>query len=177
VRDLGLEQGRVRYADPAKKADFTTDIATLPDGSVKWRSAGHFNEEPLSGHGSAGAILSLQATDVRYPLQADLKIGSTAITIDGTLTNPAHASALDVNLKILGASMADLFPFSGVLLPETPKFSTEGRLAGNLKPGSIRLRYQNFKGKVGSSDLSGTLDSGESPDVTHAFAGLSAEHA
>jgi AsmA family protein len=158
VRDLGLEQGRVRYVDPAKKADFATEIATLPDGSVKWRSSGHFNKEQLSGHGSAGAILSLQASNVRYPLQADLKIGGTTITVDGTLTNPAHASALDVNLKILGASMADLFPFSGVLLPETPKFSTEGRLAGNLKPGSIRLRYENFKGKVGSSDLGGTLE-------------------
>jgi AsmA family protein len=158
IRDLGLEQGRVRYVDPAKKADFTTEIATRPDGSVKWRSAGHFNQEPLSGHGSAGAILSLQASDVRYPVQADVKIGSTTIKVDGTLTNPAHASALDVNLKILGASMADLFPFSGVLLPETPKFSTEGRLAGNLKPGAIHLRYQNFKGKVGASDLGGTLE-------------------
>jgi AsmA family protein len=158
IHNLGLEQGRVRYVDPAKKADFTTDIATLPDGSVKWRSAGHFNEETLHGHGSAGAILSLQATDVRYPVQAELKIGGTTITINGTLTNPAHASALDVNLKILGASMADLFPFSGVLLPETPKFSTEGRLAGSLKPGAIHLRYQNFKGKVGASDLGGTLE-------------------
>lgn len=158
VEDIGLEQGKVRYVDPAKKADVTTDIDTLADGSVKWRSAGKFNKEALSGHGTAGAILSLQATDVRYPVQAELKVGGTTITVDGTLTNPAHASALDVNLKILGASMADLFPFTGVLLPETPKFSTEGRLAGNLKPGAIQLRYEKFKGKVGSSDLGGTLE-------------------
>ena len=158
VRDLGLEQGVVRYVDPGKKADFTTDIDTLPDGSVKWRSAGKFNKEPLSGNGTAGAILSLQESDVRYPVKAQLKVGSSTIHIDGTLTNPAHASALDVNLKILGASMADLFPFTGVLLPETPRFSTEGRLAGSLKPGQIHLRYENFKGKVGSSDLGGTLE-------------------
>ena len=158
IRDLGLEQGQVRYVDPAKKADFLTDIDTMADGSVTWRSKGSFNEGKLSGRGTAGAILSLQESNVRYPVKAELKIGDTTITIDGTLTNPSHASALDVKLSILGASMADLFPFTGVLLPETPKFSTEGRLAGNLKPGEIRLRYENFKGKVGASDLGGTLD-------------------
>ncbi len=158
LHNLGLEQGKVRYVDPAKKADFTTDIDTLPDGGVKWRSDGRFNKEALSGHGRAGAILSLQASDVRYPVQGEVQIGQTTVTIDGTLTNPLHASALDVKLKLLGASMADLFSFSGVLLPETPKFSTEGRLSGNLKPGAIHLRYQDFKGKVGSSDLAGTLE-------------------
>lgn len=158
IEDLGLEQGRVRYADPEKKADFTTDIDTMKDGSVKWRSNGRFNQDTLSGVGTAGAILSLQASDVHYPVKAELTIGQSKITIDGTLTNPTHASALDVKLKILGASMADLFAFSGVLLPETPKFSIEGRLSGSIKPGAIRLRYQGFKGKVGSSDLEGTLE-------------------
>lgn len=158
IEDVGLEQGRVRYVDPEKKADVTTDIETMKDGSVKWRSNGRFNQEALSGYGTAGAILSLQASDVPYPVQADVTVGQSKIAIDGTLTNPSHASALDVNLKILGASMADLFAFSGVLLPETPKFSIEGRLAGSIKPGSIRLRYQGFKGKVGSSDLEGTLE-------------------
>jgi uncharacterized protein involved in outer membrane biogenesis len=158
IEDLGLEQGQVRYVDPAKKADFSTDIDTMKDGSVKWRSTGRFNEERLAGQGSAGAILSLQTPNVRYPLTAEIKVGQTTIKIDGTLTNPSHASALDVKLDIEGASMADLFPLSGVLLPETPKFSTEGRLSGSLKPGSIQLRYQDFKGKVGSSDLGGTLE-------------------
>src|SRR6185312_1885799 len=77
---------------------------------------------------------------------------------DGTLTNPQHLSALDINLKILGASMSDLFGLSGVVLPSTPKFSTEGRVVGNVAPGSIHLKYQDFKGKVGSSDIEGTLE-------------------
>ncbi|MGZ5780064.1 MAG: AsmA family protein, partial [Burkholderiaceae bacterium] len=59
---------------------------------------------------------------------------------------------------ILGASMADLFPLSGVLLPETPKFSTEGRVVGTLGRGKLHLRYEKFKGQVGSSDISGTFE-------------------
>jgi uncharacterized protein involved in outer membrane biogenesis len=53
--------------------------------------------------------------------------------------------------------MADLFPLSGVLLPETPKFSTEGRVIGDFAKDDPEVRYENFKGKVGASDIGGTL--------------------
>jgi AsmA family protein len=155
---LALEDTRLRYVDPAKKADVTTLVDTEQDGSVVWKASGKFNDEKLTGHGKAGSILSLREKDVKYPVSAEVKVGQTTITADGTLTDPAHLKSLEVNLKILGASMADLFPLSGVLLPNTPKFSTEGRVVGNLKPGAFQLRYENFKGKVGDSDIGGTLE-------------------
>jgi len=158
LQDLAMTQGTIRYVDPVKRADIATRIDTLKDGSVVWKFNGRFNDEKLSGGAKTGALLTLQEHGVRYPVDAELKVGETTITAQGTLTDPAHPSALDVNLKILGASMADLFPLSGVLLPETPKFSTEGRLVGTLGRGNIRLRYEKFKGQVGSSDLAGTLE-------------------
>ncbi|MDB5841617.1 MAG: AsmA family protein, partial [Herminiimonas sp.] len=156
--DVAIAQGTVRYVDPVKRADINLRIDTLDDGSMAWKLGGNFNDEKLSGNGKSGALLSLQAKDVPYPVEAEVKIGETTITAKGTLTDPAHPSALDVKLRILGASMADLFPISGVLLPETPKFSTDGRLSGTLGRDSIRLRYENFKGRVGSSDIGGTLE-------------------
>ncbi|SNT25765.1 hypothetical protein SAMN06265795_11976 [Noviherbaspirillum humi] len=156
--DIALTKGTVRYVDAEKRADINARIDTLEDGSVTWKLAGDFNDEKLTGSGKAGRLMSLQARDVKYPVQAEVKVGETTITADGTLTDPAHLSALDVNLKILGASMADLFPLSGVLLPSTPKFSTEGRVVGSVARDDFHLRYENFKGKVGSSDIGGTLE-------------------
>jgi uncharacterized protein involved in outer membrane biogenesis len=158
IDNLGIQRGTVRYVDPVKKADVTARLNTAQDGTVSWTLDGRFNEEKLTGNGQAGALLSLQAAKVKYPVKAMLKVGETTITADGTLTDPAHLSALDINLKILGASMSDLFPLSGVILPSTPKFSTEGRVFGNLTPGSMHLTYKNFKGKVGASDIGGTLE-------------------
>ncbi|MDB5762039.1 MAG: hypothetical protein JWQ21_1034 [Herminiimonas sp.] len=158
LQDISMTQGTVRYVDPAKRADITARVDTLKDDSVAWKFEGVFNDERLTGGGKTGALLSLQAQNVRYPVEAALKVGETTITAKGTLTDPAHPSALDVELKILGASMADLFPLSGVLLPETPKFSTEGRVVGTLGRGNMQLRYEKFKGKVGSSDIGGTLE-------------------
>jgi hypothetical protein len=158
IEDLALAQGAVRYVDPVKKADIGVRIDTREDNSVAWQFDGTFNDEKLRGSGKSGALLSLQAKNVAYPAEAALKIGDTTITAKGTLTDPAKPSALDVQVKIVGASMADLFPISGVLLPETPKFSTEGRVVGTLGRGNINLRYEKFKGKVGSSDIGGTLE-------------------
>lgn len=157
IKELSLAKGKLHYVDAIKKADLKASIQSAPDGSMQWTAQGKYGGEPMHGQGKAGAILSLQSADIPYPVQADVAIGKTAIQLDGSLTNPAQGSALDVKLDIHGASMADLFPIMGVLLPSTPKFSTEGRLVGSARPGAIKLRYENFKGQVGSSDLKGTL--------------------
>ncbi len=158
LHDLSLTQGTVRLVDPVKKADVTTRIDTLDDGSITWNIKGRLNDDPVSGDGKAGALLSLQDRDNQYPVQAKLKIGKTDITANGTLTDPRRLSALDIKLKIVGASMAQLFPFSGIVLPETPHFSTEGRVVGSLAKDDFHLRYEKFTGKVGASDISGTLE-------------------
>lgn len=158
VDGLDLAGTEVRYVDPGKKADVNTQIETDQDGSMIWKAAGRFNGEKMTGNGKAGSLLSLREKNVRYPVEAVVKVGETTITADGTLTDPSTLSELDIDMKILGASMADLFPLSGVLLPNTPKFSTEGRVIGKFTPGAMVFRYEKFKGKVGDSDIGGTLE-------------------
>jgi uncharacterized protein involved in outer membrane biogenesis len=158
VQDVVMTQGTIRYIDPVKHADLVVRTDTLPDNSVEWKVDGKFNEEPILGGAKTGSLLSIQASGVPYPVDGKVVIGETSIIVKGTITDPAHPSAIDANLKILGASMADLFPLGGVLLPETPKFSTEGRVVGTLGRGKLHLRYEKFKGQVGSSDIAGTLE-------------------
>lgn len=153
-----MTQGTIRYVDPQKRADMTLRTDTHPDNSVEWKLGGKFNDENISGDAQTGSLLSIQANNVPYPVEGKIVIGGTSIYVKGTITDPAHPSAIDANLKILGASMADLFPLSGVLLPETPKFSTEGRVVGTLGRGKLHLRYEKFKGQVGTSDIEGTFE-------------------
>jgi uncharacterized protein involved in outer membrane biogenesis len=158
IKSVAMTQGTLRYVDEAKRADLVLRIDTQQDNSVAWQLKGKFNDEDVSGSAHSGALLSLQEKGVAYPVEAKVVVGQTTIVANGTLTDPAHPSGLDVRLSILGASMADLFPLSGVLLPRTPKFSTEGRVVGTLGRGNLHLRYEDFKGRVGSSDIAGTLE-------------------
>jgi hypothetical protein len=158
LQDVAMTRGTIRYVDPVKHADMVLRMDTHADNSVEWKLGGKYNDEPITGDAKTGSLLSIQATGVPYPVEGKVVVGQTTVLVKGSITDPAHPSAIDANLKILGASMADLFPLSGVLLPETPKFSTEGRVVGTLGRGNLRLRYENFKGQVGTSDINGTLE-------------------
>ncbi len=161
LRRLILNKGSVQLIDAIKHANLKADIDTLntDDGNYRigWQLGGTFNGEPVSGKGRAGAILSLQNRKAAYPIDASLRVGKTTIDAMGTLTDPGKLAALDLKLKVAGVSMAQLYPLIGVVLPETKPFVTEGRLHGKPGPHGGDWAYEKFTGKMGVSDVSGTL--------------------
>jgi uncharacterized protein involved in outer membrane biogenesis len=153
--------GVVHLTDAIQKADLTAEVDTInadPVYGVGWKVRGTYNGGAVTGSGKAGAVLSLKQQTTPYPLQADIRMGLTRIALEGTLTKPTRLAALDLRLKLSGASMARLYNLTGLLLPETPAFSTEGRLIGNIDDKSSHWTYDKFKGKVGASDIGGRLE-------------------
>lgn len=118
---------------------------------------GRYKNVPISGTGKVGGVLAIEKTTQPFPLQADVKAGDTRLAIVGTLTDPMHLAALDLRLWLQGTSMSHLYQITGITLPDTPPYATEGRLIGNLKQHASTFRYENFNGRVGGSDLGGTL--------------------
>ncbi|EJM97507.1 AsmA family protein [Herbaspirillum sp. YR522] len=170
---LVLRQGRLSLDDAVKKVAIKAQVDTLdpardPVYGLAWTVKGSFNGAPVSGGGRAGGVLSLQDQRQPYPLQAEVKVGKTSIGVRGTLTKPAELAALDLHLALSGASMGNLYPLTGVLLPETPPFATQGRLIGKLDASHSEWTYEEFSGTVGGSDLGGSLHystGGERPQL------------
>lgn len=155
-----LTDGVVRFVDAVTKADVTANVRTLandPKYGVSFEVGGSYNGAPVTGGGKVGQVLSLKDQNVPYPVQADMRSGPSRIAIEGTVTSPAKLKAVDLQLQLAGRSMARLYNFTGITLPETPAFSTSGRLRGELDREYGRWTYEDFKGKVGSSDIHGKL--------------------
>ncbi|BAN50859.1 AsmA family protein [Metapseudomonas resinovorans] len=128
------------------------------DYAFGWRAKGSYRGQPLDGSGKLGGLLALQNADLPFPMQADIKAGDTRIALLGTLTDPRRLGALDLRLQLSGKSLAQLYPLTGVTLPETPAYSTDGRLLAKLhEPGGAEFRYQGFNGRIGGSDIHGDL--------------------
>ena len=119
---------------------------------------GTHDKAALKGSGQFGGVLSLLDASTPFPLQVDLRIGDSHIAAVGTLTDPGHVAALDLQLQLASSSMAQLYPIIGITLPETPPFSTRGHLKGQLSKQGNVFNYEKFSGKVGGSDLEGSLD-------------------
>lgn len=161
---LVLAKGVIHIKDAVTDADITADVDTIandPTYGVAFKVHGTYNDAPVTGGGKTGGVLTLKDQDAPFPVQADVRSGPARLALEGTVTRPAKLAGVDLQLKLAGRSLARLYPFTGVVLPETPPFSTEGHLTGTLADESdskrSRWTYEKFKGKVGKSDINGTL--------------------
>ncbi|CAB3757621.1 AsmA family protein [Paraburkholderia solisilvae] len=125
--------------------------------AIGWTVKGTYNRMPVSGSGKVGGVLALQDADRPFPVQADVQLGDLHVALVGTLTDPAHLAAVDLRLWLRGTSLDHLYGLTGVTLPETPPYATEGHLIGQFKASGNVFTYENFTGRVGGSDLNGTL--------------------
>ena len=154
----GAKQALDRAA--AGKTDATATVGHAKSSTVYlfgWEAAGSYKDTPIKGHGRTGGVLALQNASDPFPVQADMQVGDSHIALVGTLTDPARLGALDVRLWFSGSSMAKLYPITGITLPDTPPYATEGHLQAELHRHDSRFSYQDFRGRVGSSDLAGNL--------------------
>ncbi|WP_312663946.1 AsmA family protein [Pantoea sp. CTOTU49201] len=172
-----FDQGQVRYRDAINKADVTVTINPLgkpvPYAQVAggddqqkgagdfvfgWQANGTYNNQKLDGDGKIGGMLSLRSKTTPFPLQVDVRNGTTRVRIDGTLQDPLNLGGLDVRLRFAGDTLANLYGLTGVLLPDTPPYETDGHLIArfNEEKGPL-FRYEKFNGHIGDSDIHGSL--------------------
>ncbi|EKG34927.1 hypothetical protein Pav013_4309 [Pseudomonas syringae pv. avellanae str. ISPaVe013] len=143
----------------SKEAKKAQDKGAVPqDYAFGLAVTGQYHGQKLSGTGKVGGLLALKDANQPFPVQADVKVGDTHAVIAGTLTDPQNLGALDLRLKLSGASLSNLYPLTGVTLPDSPAYSTDGRLIAKLHdPAGANFRYEGFNGKIGNSDIHGDL--------------------
>ncbi len=140
----------------AKKV--TDQGATAQDYAFGFKVTGRYKDQPVNGTGKIGGLLALQDAAQPFPVQADVRIADTHVAVAGTLTDPRNLGALDLRLKLEGASLSKLYPLTGVTLPDSPPYSTDGHLQAKLhEPTGASFEYQGFNGKIGNSDIHGDL--------------------
>ncbi|KIF65709.1 hypothetical protein NX10_02275 [Pseudomonas fluorescens] len=142
-----------------KAAKTAQDKGGAPqDYAFALKVKGQYHGQNLTGQGKIGGLLALQDASKPFPLQAQAKIGDTRIELAGTLTDPLNLGALDLRLKLAGDSLGNLYPLTGVTLPDTPPYSTDGHLIAKLHDeAGAKFTYEKFNGKIGDSDIHGDL--------------------
>ena len=163
VGELRIQQGWLGYVDGimdlavlARLSSIDNAPADSPYG-LAFSLTGNYGKAKVDGQGKGGPVLSLREQELNYPLQFAARAGTVAATAEGILANPVKLSGLDFDVTLKAGSMADLYPLTGLVLPNTPAFETRGHLTGSLEPEKAVWKYEDFKGKVGRSDLAGSL--------------------
>lgn len=122
------------------------------------KADGRYNGQPLSGTGKIGGMLALRSEGTPFPVQADFRSGNTRVAFVGTVNDPMKMGGVDLELKFSGDSLGELYDLTGVLLPDTPPFETDGRLVAKIdSEKSSVYNYRGFNGRIGDSDIHGSL--------------------
>ncbi len=163
---LQISDGVFDYVDQSRGAKLAGNVNTvLGEGSegdqTKVSGNGELAGKPYELALSAGTLSTLQDASKPYPVNLDLTFGETKLQIDGTLTAPLQLKGLDLTMRITGPDLAEVFPLIGLPTPKTPDYE----LAGRLYHEEQLWRFSDFSGRLGGSDLSGTMtvDGGQEP--------------
>lgn len=161
---LWLSQGQLAYDDAPRQLSLAGKVDSLaPEASedgrygIGFEFAGWHGKAEVKGSGKAGRLLSLRDEQLDYPLKLAAQAGRLGADAEGTIANPRRLSGVDFQVALKGGSLADLFPLTGIVLPDTPPFHTQGHLVGTLKPEGAVWDYRDFSGTVGKSDLRGDV--------------------
>ena len=165
---LRINDGKARVAIAWLRSDFQVDVKTQDrDGqepALVAEAHGTYAGQPIEAQMTGGAILNLRDERKPWPVDIHLRNGDTTFALKGTLREPLKLRGADLWVEFAGKDMADLVPLTGVPFPKTPPF----RLKGKADYAEGRVRLFDAEGKVGRSDIGGSLTvstAGSRPDV------------
>ena len=153
VKLLTIDYGRLRWEDAWRQHSIVAELSTDESG-VQFEAKGEYAGMPLKAKGHAGHVLSIRDQDTPFPVKGDISIGETSARLEGTLTGLVGFKGIDLKFERLsGKSMEELYWIVGLAFPDTSPY----RLSGRLYRTDGTWRFEKFSGKVGESDLAGTL--------------------
>jgi uncharacterized protein involved in outer membrane biogenesis len=154
---LNIEDGVVQFRHPEVGTEVTIDVASSAASGagatpVHFSGSGKLRNNPFTIEGDAASLLALENQDKPYALNVSARAGSTSGRFAGTIV-PARIDNVDGSLTLQGRDLSQLYPIIPVPFPWTPQY----RVSGRLKHGGHVWTFDEFKGKVGESDIAGNF--------------------
>ncbi len=157
IGTLTIEDGHAHVVVPKLKADFALDIATRQpdegDAQIVVDAKGTYAGQPITGRFIGGALLSLRDPSRPYPVDLHAANGPTKVSLVGTVQDPLAFKGTALRLDLSGPDMAQLYPLTGIPIPETPPY----QISGKLDYADRKFRFSDFAGRLGHSDIRGSI--------------------
>ena len=165
IRRLTLKKGQIRYKALHTNSDVLVNVNAAPvhlavpsdqdasDASLTMIAMGQWRGLALDLSVSGASVKNISQLHAPYPFRGQGTIGATTVAARGTVTGLVAPTAFDLNIKVNGQDLSDWLQIAGIGLPPTRPYTTEGR----LRLDNDVLHYDKFTGRIGASDVAGTI--------------------
>jgi uncharacterized protein involved in outer membrane biogenesis len=157
IRKFVIDGGQIDFRDDDRKLTFkgtieAKEILGAPNRGFEMVGQGVLNAQPFEVSVTGGPLLNIDRNKP-YPFDAHIHAGETFVVARGAVPKPFDLAQFYMDVSARGPDVDDLYGLTGIPLPNTPPFDLHGRLSRDLH----LWRIDGIGGRVGSSDLSGSL--------------------
>jgi AsmA protein len=157
IGQVTLSSASLGYDDVQKKTRIRAELSTqeTPDAGagLRFSAQGSLLGQALQATGRGGPVLALRDLATPYALSLDATLGRTSVQAEGSITGLVGLAATDMRLALRGDSLEQFYVLLGIPFPATHAYSMQGQL---LHRGTV-WRYDAFTGRIGASDMAGSL--------------------
>lgn len=156
-RRVDVERGFLQFLDRPQRTDIRIGVSsqhaqTRDDSApVSIVGGGSWKGNAFDLRGSAASPLLLRDREVPYRIDVKASAGATRAHARGTLLDPLRLRGFDLQMRLSGRDMSDLYPLLGLAIPSTPPYVLDGQFS---REGEI-WHYRDFDGRIGDSDMHG----------------------
>jgi len=163
IQNFVINDGSLKITDQIRRLSFsgTLDAHETASGPTatgfRLTGDGKLNAKPFTMRVTGGPLLNV-SPDRPYPFDAVISAGDTHLTAKGTIPHPFNLGETQAALSIRGDNLADLYYLTGLALPNSPPYSISGQFSRD----NLVYHFDRFVGRVGGSDLEGSLQEDKS---------------
>ncbi|HEY0505053.1 MAG TPA: AsmA family protein, partial [Lysobacter sp.] len=156
-RRVDIQRGFVQFLDAPNRTDIRVGVSSQRNAArdasapVSVVGGGLWQNNRFVLQGNAASPLLLRDRTAPYRINVRASAGATHAHARGTLLDPLRLRGFDLQMKLSGRDLGDLYPLLGLAIPHTPPYSLDGRFS---REGEV-WHYRKFDGRIGDSDMHG----------------------
>ena len=170
IQQLHLTHGTLTAVDRIRKLTFNGQVSvaetenSTDNHALQVRGSGTLNGKPFQLKLDGDPLIGVQPSKP-YGFETAVTAADIKLSAQAIIAHPFDLGALQAAFHVSGSDLADVYYLTGLALPNTPPYDVSGTLVRD----KLRFKVDDFRGKLGSSDVSGNLsiDTGrERPKLT-----------
>lgn len=164
VQQLRLTNGVLSISDAVRKLRFDGSLtveaaADSPGiGALSVHGKGTLNDKPFELELKGDPLLEVDH-DHPYAFAAMLHAADIKLDTHVVIAHPFDLASMQARFDLSGRDLADVYYLTALALPDTPPY----QVSGTLQRSGNTIRIEDFRGRLGGSDIAGLIE----VDTTH----------
>jgi AsmA family protein len=158
IQELNLRNGALSAVDRVRKLTFNGTVSVqesqnaADNHALKLRGSGTLNAKPFQLVLDGEPLIGVQPTKP-YSFETSITAADIKLHAQAKIPHPFDLATLEAVFRLSGSDLADVYYLTGLALPNTPPYEVSGTLVRD----NLRFQVDDFRGRLGSSDIAGNV--------------------